>query len=708
MNNIGIDIGGTFTDCYVRYKDSNVTTKTPTTTYDLSIGLVRSIEDAAKVIGISVEELLKETEFIFYSTTVAMNTLIQRKGPRLCLITTRGFEDTILRGRGTQWQDGLTIKEKKCIPVMSKPEPLIPRELIVGVRERVDQMGKVVLPLDETEFREQLRYLVDKGVRGFAVCLLFAHLNDLHERRLREIIEEEYPDYCLGGMPVVLSSEVLPKQGEYGRTMSTILNAYLQQAMSEQLSHVTDQLRSRGYEKSLKIIHNTGGVGELFTTMAIQTYNGGPVAGLIGGAYISSKLYGAKNSLVTDMGGTSFDMGVIVEGNPRFYTFWPVMDKWLTGITTLESRSIGAGGGSIAWVNEIFRRLEVGPQSAGAMPGPACYDQGGEEPTVTDADVVLGYINPDFFHGGKLKLNKAKASKSIKKIAQYFQLDIEETALMIKKIIDANMGNNLYKETVLRGFDPREFLLFAFGGAGPTHCCGYNQAIGVEKIIVFPYSPVFCAFGSTVMDMRRIYEQAKYMILSQPLTTRLVAEPEEFNSVVRGIQNKAMRDLVADRVNPMDAIYSLELDMKFGGHIHTLRCHSPRVFLRDEGDVKMLYEAFMKEYSEVFSPMALLPRSGVVITNFTLHCVVPQVKPEFAKFRKVGSSSKKAFVTKRPVWWEYSGTFKDTATYNMDRLECGNIVEGPAIVEAPDTTVVIYPGYRYKIDEYLNGIIERT
>ncbi|MFX0197988.1 MAG: hydantoinase/oxoprolinase N-terminal domain-containing protein, partial [Candidatus Hodarchaeota archaeon] len=320
INTINIDIGGTFTDCYLRYGDRSVITKAPTTTYDLSVAFMKTIEDAAREMGVPLEALLQEIESIRYSTTLAMNRLIERKGPRLCLITTRGFEDVVFIGRGNSWQDGLTMKEKRTIPLQNKPEPLIPRELVIGVKERVNSFGKVVMPLVEEDFREKLPYLVDQSVRGFVVCLLWSILNPIHERRIKEIIEEEYPDFYLGGMPVVLSSEVLPKQGEYGRFMSTILSAYLQQSMQEELSHVTDHLRNMGYKKSLKMVHNSGGMAELTSTMAVQTYNGGPVAGLIGGAYLS-RLYGSENTLVTDMGGTSFDTGVVVQGSPRFYIF---------------------------------------------------------------------------------------------------------------------------------------------------------------------------------------------------------------------------------------------------------------------------------------------------------------------------------------------------------------------------------------------------
>lgn len=706
INTIDIDIGGTFTDCYLRYGDRIITAKAPTTTYDLSIGFLKAIDGAAKEMDVTPEVLLREIDSLRYSTTLAMNRLIERKGPRLCLIATRGFEDLIFMGRATSWQDGLTMKEKRTIPLMDKPEPLIPRELVIGVGERVDSFGKVIMPLNEEDFREKLYYLVDQGVRGFVVCLLWSILNPIHERRIKEIIEEEYPDFCLGGMPVVLSSDVLPKQGEYARFMTTILNAYLQRSMQEELSHVTDRLRVMGYKNSLKMVHNTGGMAELTSTMAVHTYNGGPVAGLIGGAYLS-KVYGTENTIVTDMGGTSFDLGMVVQGNPRFYTFEPVIDRWSIGITTLESRSIGAGGGSIAWIHEMLNCLEVGPRSAGAMPGPACYDQGGEEPTVTDADLALGYINPDCFHGGKIKLSREMAYQSIGKIAKHFQVDVEEAALMIKKVVDANMGNTIYKETVLRGFDPRDFILFAYGGAGPTHCCGYSEDIGVEKIYIFPYSPAFCAFGSSVMDMVRIYEQAKFLMLTEPVSKRLIVDQDQFNAVVRGLQEKATRDFTTDRVRLQDAVFELELDMKFGAQVHTLRCRSPRIFVKGLEDAKAIYEAFLHDYAEVFSPLALAPAGGTSILNFAMKATVTQPKPPPPMFQSRGANPKRAFLRNRVVFWEDVGGFKETSTYDMNLLECGNIVEGPAIIEALDTTVVLPPGKRYVVDKYLNGVIMR-
>ena len=286
------------------------------------------------------------------------------------------------------------LREIRNVARITKPLPLVEPEMVFPARERVDCFAKVVRPLDEEHFVAGLRSLVDRGARGFVVSLLFSYANPIHERRIRELIESEFPEAYLGAMPIMLSSEVVPKRWEYTRTNTTILNAYLHQSMWEELSGMADELRENGYGRGIMMVHNTGGMAEVYRTSAVQTYNGGPVAGLIGGS-VAGKRLGYDNVIVTDMGGTSFDIGLVVKGSTRFYQFRPIIDRYWVDMSILETRSIGAGGGSIARLNEaVGNRLEVGPRGAGSMPGPACYGLGGTEPTVTDADVVLGYINP--------------------------------------------------------------------------------------------------------------------------------------------------------------------------------------------------------------------------------------------------------------------------------------------------------------------------
>jgi N-methylhydantoinase A/oxoprolinase/acetone carboxylase beta subunit len=707
-SNICVDIGGTFTDCFVHHQDKVAFTKAPTTPYNLSVGFMRAIKEAADSLDLSANELLSAVEAIRYSTTVAMNKLIERKGPRLGLITTDGYEDTIRVGKGGQWGDGLTIREMRNAAAATKPLPLIPRDLVVGIKERVDYSGKVIRPLDEDDVVQKLQYLVDEGVQGIVVSFIFSYLNPVHEQRVRDIIKEEYPEAYLGSMPVILSSEVLPKWHEYSRTMATILNAYLHQSMSEELGGMGDELRDTGYVKPIMLIHNSGGMAEVFRTTALRTYNGGPVAGLMGCAH-AGKLQGYPNIIATDMGGTSFDLGLVAEGSTRFYAFNPVIDRWQIDMTLLEVNTLGAGGGSIAKLNPLMgNQLEVGPQSAGSMPGPACYDQGGTEATVTDADLILGYLNPDYFHGGKILLNRERAVEAIRDtIAKPLQVDVEEAAWLIKKVVDGNMGYAIFRETVLRGYNPKDFVLFAYGGAGPAHCCGYGFTAGIKKILVPAFSPVLCAFGSACMDLALIYEQSKHILFMAPISKKPFTEYEEFNSTVHQLQEKAIKDLEGQQQSAQAAVFTLELDMKYGGQLNEKRIVSPRLFIESEDDVRAIYQEFEKEYGEAYSAMAIYPEGGVDIENMALRVSVYTPKIDLKRYPLESTEAPgEARKEPREAYWPELGGFKLTDVYDQSLLRCGNELNGPAIIESNDTTVVLPPGKRYKVNEFLAGEIE--
>ena len=706
---IDVDIGGTFTDCYLTLDGRTVSRKTETTTYDLSVGFLRVIEESAREIRLSLEEFLRRTERIRYSTTVAMNKLLEHRGPRLGLLTTEGFEDFIIIGRGSQWADGLTIEEQRQVARAEKPTPLIPRELTVGIRERIDSKGQVVRSLNEEDVREKIHALVDQGVRGFVVCLLWSFLNPIHELRIQEIFREEYPDCTLGSIPMLLSHQVLPKHLEYQRAMTTILNAYLHQAIAEEIGTISDELRQRGYRRPLFLVHNTGGMAESFRTSAIETFNGGPVAGLMGSAHWG-KIYGFPNIITADMGGTSFDFSLVVQGSTRLYDYQPVIDKWMVGSTMLWTRSIGAGGGSIAWINTLLgNRLEVGPRSAGAMPGPAAYNQGGSEPTVTDADVILGYLNPDRFHGGKKRLSLQRARRAVEeKIARPLGISVEEAALLIKKIVDAKMGQIIYTETALRGYNPKEFVLFAFGGAGPTHCCGFGSFAGLERIVVFPHSPVFCAYGSSTLDTLHIYESSRRLLLIDPKSQRYLEDYESFNQAVQALQEKARRDLTGEGFAEDEILYSLEIDMRYGGQLDIKRTAAPSLFLHSEEDVKALCRAFEIEYSEAYSPLSVFPESGVDVENFILKAFVPNPRPAPTRYDPVSTDPSVARVGERKALWEGMRELTSTPVYAEERLSCGHRLVGPAIIESDHTTLILAPGWRYCKDEFGNGVIEKV
>ncbi len=703
MNSIDIDVGGTFTDLVLNLDGHAVQAKVPTTAYDLSVCFLNVIEVGAQELGLTLDQLLPRVGMVRYSTTIAMNRLIERKGPRLGLITTEGHEDAILIGRGAQWVDGSRLHERRNLAGQNKPVPLIPRRMIVGVKERIDGRGQIMRPLDEDDAREKIHKLVDRGARGFVVSLLWAFLNPTHEQRLKEIIREEYKEYHIGYLPVVLSSDVLGKLGEYQRTMTAILDAYLHRSLQIELSAMWDKLREYGYKGSFMMVQNTGGVAEIYKATASRTYNGGPVAGLIGARDIARQL-GYRNVVSSDVGGTSFDIGLVVSADVRNYEFSPIIDRWMVGIAMIQSLSIGAGGGSIAWLNRnLGNRLEVGPHSAGSYPGPACYNLGGTEPTVTDADLLLGYLNPDFYFGGRMKLNKDAAERAIRKVAKPLGMDVVEAASVIRRIVDEHMASAIRKEVVLRGYRPEEFVLFAFGGGGPTHAAGYRGDI--PQTVIFPYSPVFCALGSSIMDIVHVYESSRRMTFIEPFTGKAVVDREAFNTIVRGLKEQAKEELAAEGIDPDDAVYTLELDMLYGGLIHSKRTATPGLFLNSEDDVWAFYKQFEQEFSESFSPLIVNLPGGVYIDTFVLKAIVPSHKVEMIARELDGPDPSVAQKGSRMAYWPGQKAWIETPVYDQEKLLPGNLMQGPTIVESEYTTIVIPPEMTYRIDAYGLGIM---
>src|SRR6266849_2483611 len=699
MNSIDIDVGGTFTDLVLNFSGKTLIKKVPTTPYYLSVCFSRVIEEGASALSLKMEELLPAIDMIRYSTTIAMNRLIERKGPRLGLITTEGHEDVVLIGRGAQWIDGTRVAERRNLAVQKKPEPLIPRDMIVGVKERIDSRGNIIRVLDENDLRAKVRYLVNRGARGFVVSLLWGFLNPLHERRVKEIIRDEYKEFHIGYLPVVLAGQVVGKLGEYERTLAAILDAYLQRSMQIELSAMWDKLRERGYTKPLLMIQSSGGIAEVFRTTASRTFNSGPVSGLMGAHHVAKTL-GYQNVIMTDMGGTSFDVGLVVKDSVRSYDFRPIIDRWMVGITMIKTLSIGAGGGSIAGLNKLLKnQLQVGPRSSGSMPGPACFNRGGTEPTGTDADVVLGYINPDYYYGGKLTLNPAKATQSVRdKIARPLGIEIEQAAEVIRKIVDENMSSAIMKEVHLRGYSPEEFILFAAGGAGPTHVEVFRAQI--PKAVIFPFSPVFFAWGSSTMDIMHVYEHSRKLTLMEPGTHQLTSEFDEFNNTVSDLIENAKRDLAGEGLDPATANFVLELDMLYGGQFHVKRTLSPLLFVRNQEDIRAVCDAFAKEFSEAFSPFVVNPDGGVFMDTFVLKAIVPAQKVTLPTLPLEGHNPGAAAKGARLVYWPEKKDFEMTRIFVFEKLRPGNVIQGPAVVEGEYTTLVVPEPLRFSIDQH--------
>ncbi|MFC7050018.1 hydantoinase/oxoprolinase family protein [Emcibacter nanhaiensis] len=708
---VGIDVGGTFTDFFCISRDGEAhTCKTPTTHYDLSVGFMKGMGLLARQQRLKIGDFLSDVNSVRYSTTVGTNALIERTGPKLGLITTAGFEDTIYVGRARSWADGLGWQEGRDQARIQKPEPLIKHDMVVGVRERIDYAGKVIAPLKKEEILEKLQLLVDRGAQGFVVSLLWSFVNPEHERLIKEVIEEEYPEDYLGSMPVILSSDISPTAGEYTRTMTTVVNGYIHGVMADELNKLGNELRDGGYKKPLTLVHNTGGTKKASRTRAVLTHNAGPVAGLHGSAVLG-QMSGDENIVFTDMGGTSFDIGLIEDGEIKAHDFIPVIDRWRTNIPAIEVKSIGAGGGSIAWINELMdNALEIGPQSAGSMPGPVCYDQGGTEPTVTDADLVLGLYNPDNYLGGEMFLDVDLAREAIQeKIAGPLGISVEEAAWRIRTLVDARMGQEVFNEVALKGHDPRTFVVLACGGAGGAHACGFGPYIGAKKIIAPRQSSVFGAYGASTMQIKEIWDKSRSLKLFNWGTQSYLSDLDAFNSVTRELKDLATRDLKLEGYGESQMEFQLELNMRYGSQYNMTKVRTDKIELTSVDDVQAICEEFTRQYGEIYSPEATFPSGGINVENFALTAAVKPTDNPIAPGEMASPEPDAGALTeKRPVYWSPEDGFVETPVYDYAGLMPGNEIMGPVIIESPETTYVVAPGWRFSMDAWRNCVMEQV
>ena len=707
---IDIDVGGTFTDAYIN-KDGDIAWGKVLTTYgDLSNGIAGSINDAVAKYGLPADKVLKSTDIVRYSTTHLINSLIQRKGRTLGLITTEQLQHLVFIGRSRQWGDGLPRTEKRKTGSAHSPKPLIEPELVVPIKERVDSLGNILISPDKNEVIAKTKYLLESGVKAIVVSFLWSFVNPANEQFVKQTLTESIPQVRDGTIHVYLSSEVQPKWLEYPRTMATLIEAFLHKDFEEQTNKLVNRLRQYGYENPLLLVHGTGGMSAPEKTRSIETYNAGPVAGTLGCLYLAKNYYGFENVITTEMGGTSFNMSIISGGKVASYESEPVIDRWSVNLTFIENRSIGAGGGSIGWFNEALGgRLEVGPYSAGSTPGPVCYDRGGTEPTVTDADLVLGYLDENYFLGGKMKLNKKKAENAIKtRIADRLGTSVEEAALAIRKVIDDNMSGEIYTDISLKGLDPREFSGFTWGGAGPAHCIGINNRLNVKEIVTPYFSGVFNAFSASTLDVRHTYERTVAITAYNPehaLSEFYTTYSTKFNDAVSELTQLAVSDLVYGETKPEDLIITCDLDMRYETQTMQTRVPSPVRRISSEEDARRILSNFRQEYRRLYNME--FPDSIVRLESIQLTATVPsKLKPNLRVHDLQGENPKDALKGRRMALWDEKSSFVETLVYDQNKLKAGNVVEGPAIVEADTTTFVIYPGWKFMIDKYFNGVLK--
>ncbi|MBI4431644.1 MAG: hydantoinase/oxoprolinase family protein, partial [Candidatus Omnitrophica bacterium] len=663
---VGVDIGGTFTDCVVADSAGALTIgKALSTPRDFSAGVINSLRDAALNLGLQNEvELIQSTKLFFHACTIGDNTLITRSGSQTGLITTEGFADTILMMRG-KITDGLTEAEAAHVPTLSKPDPIVPRPLIEEVNERVDYKGTVLVKLDASEIETVIQRLVAKGVEAIAVCLLWSVSNDSHEKIIGDVLKEKYPSMFFS-----LSSEVAPFLGEYERTATTVINTYIGSKITAYLSNLRNLLKANGLPGEPLIMQAYGGVLGIEATSknAVGTIESGPASGVVGTQFLGT-LTGDTNILATDMGGTTFKVSVIRDGIiERDYK--PLIIRHHILSTKIWVESIGAGGGSVAWIDPETALLKVGPHGAGAAPGPVCYGLGGTEPTVSDADLVLGYLNEEYFLGGRMKLNKKKALEAItEKIAKPLKINPIDAASGIYRIANAHLGDLIRKATVEKGHDPRNFVLFAFGGAGPVHVGRYAAELGIKRVIVPLTASVHGATGLISSDV--VYEYGKSDRLLAP------ADLQRINANFHQLVSKAYRDLGAAGF-PKDSMQIRKsVDMRYRYQIHELNVPFPAATSEiSEQDMEDLYSRFDELYEKSFGQGSGYREAGTEILTFRVTAIGELKRPEIKRYTIGQIASHPSSKGKRNVYFDDYGDFVETPVYDFQRLSPGEHVSG--------------------------------
>jgi N-methylhydantoinase A len=693
---IGVDTGGTFTDVVVLSNDGEVwTAKASTTPDDFSRGVMDAVAEAAQTVGIETSELLGLTTLFKHGSTVATNALITHSGCKVGFITTKGFEDTTEIMRAIGRVDGLSADEIKHVTWITKPEPFVPRERIIGVRERMDYQGNEIVPLNRADVMEAIRRLIEEDkVEAIAVSLMHAWANPKHEEEIRALTSEADPHRKVYWS---FGSSLSQVAGEYARANTAVLNSYLGPTVERYLKGLESKLQSGGLNGSLLIMQGNGGVAHREHVSAIANLQSGPAGGMIASAHVAG-LLNHKNVITTDMGGTSFDVGLITEGYWR-YAQEPIVERFRMLQPIIDIESIGAGGGTIAQVEPETGRLLVGPRSAGASPGPVCYDAGGEQVTVTDADVALGIIDPNYFLGGRKNLNKEKSVKAIEeKIARPLKLKMHEAAAGIYDIVNAKMSDLIRRQVVRTGYLPEEFVIYAFGGAGPVHASGFAAELGIKKIYIFATSPVFSAFGAAAADVIRTRVMSCQYVLP--------ADPAVVNQRLDAIESEMKTAMTGEGFKPNQVEFRRFFTMRY--RRQTAGVEMPVSWDRFNAKrMTEMHSAFEKKYEELYGVGAGYTKAGIEISEIRVDAVGKVAKPRLSASRKRKSGIKAARKGRREIFFSRPDRkFIDTPVYDYERLGAGAVVKGPAVIELPFTTTLVPPDHKVTVDPFMNLVMQ--
>ena len=696
---VATDVGGTCTDTVIVDNGQSVIVgKALSTPPDFAQGVMDSIASAAAAMGLDLDSILARASLFMHGSTVVDNTLIERKGAKTGLLATAGFEDTLLVTRGAygRWS-GLSEEGLKHPVATDRPAPLTPFELIRGVAERVDYKGAILRPLDEAGVERAVAELADeRQVESIAVAFLWSFANPAHERRARDIIKARRP-----ALHVSLSNEVAPVPGEYERTSTTVINAYAGQVVSRYLNNLQAALAERGYRGPALVMQGYGGLlpAAQAATRAVNMLECGPVAGVMGSQFLGDSM-GHKDIIAADMGGTTFKVGVVRDGEIE-YAREPLIDRFHYAAPKVEVASIGAGGGSLITLEEGTQAPQVGPQSAGADPGPACYGRGGAQPTLTDVLLLLGYLDPRRFLNGAMSLDVAAAEKAFReKIAIPLNLSVEEAAIGVFRVANAQIADLIHKITVERGLDPRDFVLHAFGGACPLLAGIFARELGIKRIIVPHTASVHCAFGLANADVMHDYSVTQTRPLPCPAAT--------INAIYEPMLKAARAALQEEGFAPERIDFRWSVGFRYAMQVHEIMTPARAETPLDEAGLERLVNDFETLYENRYGKGAAYREAGIEMTRFRLSAFGRVARPQLAELTPGQADPARARIGRRRIWVDGRNSMAEADIYDFDKLQCGNIIDGPALAHTPITTIALQDRQRGRLDGHKNMIIEAT
>lgn len=694
---VGIDIGGTFTDGVITGGGGAMQViKQQTTPEDRSQGVMAVLNDAARAGEMTIADFLQNTERIVLGSTIGTNLIVKQTSLNTGVITTRGHGDATSIMRGALGKSaGVAATDLVQPQTLTKPAPLVPRDLLIEVDERITASGAVLVRLDEEQVRAATGELVERGVDAIAICFLWSVQNPVHELAAAAIVKSEAP-----GVYVSCSHDVAPQIGEYERFTATIVNSFLGPYTESYIDRVASELGDQGYRGVLLHQNCTGGV---FTSadakkFPLRLVGSGPSSGCAASAFLAAQL-DMPNVVVLDIGGTSCDVGLIVDGVPLM-TELAVAGKHTFFLSRLHIESIGAGGGSIGWVDDHdgTKSLKVGPMSAEADPGPVCYGKGGTRPTVTDANVVLGYVRPEDFLGGRMELDRQGAVDALGALGREFEMGHLEVAAGIRRIVDVHMATLVRKMTIERGHDPREFVLFAYGGGGPVHVGSFARELGISEVVI-PMSAVaavWSAYGAVVSDVRHVL----YTALTEDFPPSL----DRLNDAITAISAEASTRLTDSGIAPDQHDITLSLDMSFRAQVYAIDVPLDAVLMGRmkliEADLEPLLAEFFEHYERTFGEGVAYRHGRVRVRG--LRCVARGIIPKPPQVVSEAIGGVPTVLATRPVYWAELGEELATPAYDGLSVTVGTTIEGPATIGFPETTVVVAPGQTAHADELGN------